>query len=316
MSKTVPAKQNFTLFDVGSIVLTKHYECHDYYVLVFTRAGKSEVEVGKKTYQLSENSICLIYPGTLYKINSSHPNENYRLYFRPSSLGNTFLSTPSFTQIKKLLDTEATLAFFEGLDSYLFMEKISVLEFSFNFEHTLRLLDIFHYLSSQNKSLVLPTDKTTVKSLSSYKHIMDLTRYLAKNLEQVNSLSDAAAMCLMSESKFSKVFKMITGTSYKHYLIEMRLHHAYQMLLNTELSISQISLQVGFPTISNFNTQFRKTYDIAPSELRNERNFLNLLDSKLYPDMVSGFNGAQETKRRFVDLENIETSMMNDNKEC
>ena len=71
----------------------------------------------------------------------------------------------------------------------------------------------------------------------------------------------------MSGAYFSRCFKQITNTTYKDYLIEIRMQKAVE-LLKTNRKISDIALQVGYPNPNRFNINFRHYTSYTPSEYR------------------------------------------------
>jgi AraC-like DNA-binding protein len=77
-------------------------------------------------------------------------------------------------------------------------------------------------------------------------------------------------------TNFRRVFKSTMGMSPSEYLHLVRVKMASILLLNSNDSILEISLKVGYPTLSSFNRQFGKIIGIPPREWRkNEYNRKN-----------------------------------------
>jgi AraC-like DNA-binding protein len=53
-----------------------------------------------------------------------------------------------------------------------------------------------------------------------------------------------------------------------HYVNRLRVNLACQLLMSGELNITDISYQVGFNNLSNFNRQFLSLKDMSPSRWR------------------------------------------------
>ena len=86
----------------------------------------------------------------------------------------------------------------------------------------------------------------------------------SKNL----SVGEYAKMCNLSESRFSHLFKEITGISPVKYIIRVKLEKSKDMILNTDYPLSQICSDVGFSDQNYFSRIFKKYYGTSPSKLR------------------------------------------------
>ena len=78
-------------------------------------------------------------------------------------------------------------------------------------------------------------------------------------------LSDIAGM---SDSSFSRFFKLHTGRNLSDYIIDLRLGHACRQLVDSTNSVAEICYASGFNNLSNFNRIFRKRKGCSPSEFR------------------------------------------------
>ena len=98
--------------------------------------------------------------------------------------------------------------------------------------------------------------------------ISDAARYISSNFTHDFSLTQLAAKYNMSPSYFSRKFKLCTGFGYKEYLITIRILEAGKLLLNTDLSITEIAEKCGFDDSNYFGDSFKKVKGISPREYR------------------------------------------------
>ena len=96
-------------------------------------------------------------------------------------------------------------------------------------------------------------------------------RVLAHVFENVTGalrLADVAAMGGMSESRFSRFFKRITGNSFTDHVTKLRISRACDLLANSGLPVTEVCYEVGYTNISNFNRNFRRQRGSTPMEYR------------------------------------------------
>ena len=84
------------------------------------------------------------------------------------------------------------------------------------------------------------------------------------------SLEDYAEMCLMSKYHFLRVFKDITGRSPIEYRNTIRLEHAKDLLADTDDTVNEISMSVGYTSGAYFCNTFKNKFNILPSEYRKK----------------------------------------------
>ncbi len=74
-----------------------------------------------------------------------------------------------------------------------------------------------------------------------------------------------------TEEYILRSFKKNYGISPHQYLIRLRMEHAMWLLENTDISVEQTALSVGYTDFSGFYRCFKKTYGISPSMARKKQ---------------------------------------------
>ena len=82
------------------------------------------------------------------------------------------------------------------------------------------------------------------------------------------SLRDMSRVAYLSEFHFNRVFHQITGLPPAKFISAMRLDEAKRLLLNTNLSITDISFEVGYNSLSTFTRRFTQRVGLGPREFR------------------------------------------------
>ena len=82
------------------------------------------------------------------------------------------------------------------------------------------------------------------------------------------SIDDLAAEMNLSRVQLYRKVKQITGSSPVELLRTTRLNRAYQMLLTTDKSVSEVAYAVGFTAPSYFTKCFKEEYGMVPGDVR------------------------------------------------
>lgn len=82
------------------------------------------------------------------------------------------------------------------------------------------------------------------------------------------TLERLAAEASVSKFHFIRLFRRATGTPPHAHLAQVRLAAARTMLLETDLSVAQISARCGFARANHFSTAFRARFGCSPTDLR------------------------------------------------
>jgi AraC-like DNA-binding protein len=153
-----------------------------------------------------------------------------------------------------LVDSIKTLTEFDGMDKIL------------------KLISVLHALSQTKYNLIAPNTFHTIVSKKSEMRINEVCLFIQKNFNTAISLKQVANQIYLTESNFCKFFKKATGKTYSDYLNEIRINESARLLLQTDKTISQISFECGFETLSYFNRVFLKKKNRTPSVFRNEKS--------------------------------------------
>jgi AraC-like DNA-binding protein len=72
----------------------------------------------------------------------------------------------------------------------------------------------------------------------------------------------------VSRSHFNRSFKRTFGETPHRYLLSRRLERAKALLRDSDLSVTDVCLAVGFTSLGSFSTQFRRFVGASPSDYR------------------------------------------------
>ncbi len=109
--------------------------------------------------------------------------------------------------------------------------------------------------------------KAAVNDLE-YRRINAITEYLHAHYNAPLRLSDVAAYMHISEPTLCRLFRRALGKTVVEYVNELRVIHACELLRDTEMAITNIAMEAGYNTLSNFNRMFMRFKSTTPGEYR------------------------------------------------
>lgn len=99
--------------------------------------------------------------------------------------------------------------------------------------------------------------------------IEKVKQYINQNYGSKITLDAIASEFFINPSYFSYIFKIKTGENFNDYLTKVRLEKAKELLTQTNISIDDISKEVGYKNVKYFFKIFKKYTCLTPMEYRN-----------------------------------------------
>lgn len=127
----------------------------------------------------------------------------------------------------------------------------------------LKIEEIFLHTLRLNKNLFSSfINEVTSKSQDRIKYILE------SNLDLIHTISDMCAITRLSQNQVRRYIKKEYNLTPKIWLDTKRFQKATLMLKNTNKTITDISTECGYATVSWFIAQFKKQYNQTPKEFR------------------------------------------------
>lgn len=110
------------------------------------------------------------------------------------------------------------------------------------------------------ESLISPTSRRNIKEFMKANYLNNL------------KINDYAALTGRSASTFNREFKRLYGTTPNKWLINKRLSKSHELLNNTNLNVTEVSMEVGYENVSHFIAAYKKQYGMTPkTTLKNNK---------------------------------------------
>jgi len=102
-----------------------------------------------------------------------------------------------------------------------------------------------------------------------YNRLAPALQIIARDYAQPLHTADLARRCGLSEVHFRRLFLQTIGCAPRTYWNNLRLHMAASLLRGCTRSVLEISMDVGFETLSSFNRLFLSLFGVSPRAWRN-----------------------------------------------
>ena len=132
----------------------------------------------------------------------------------------------------------------------------------------LQLINALVKAPSQDAHLLASSCYAPTLDARSAERINKAFDYLLSELTNDIRLSVIAQRLEMTDPGFSRFFKRNTGHGFIELMRKLRIQRACRLLLQSDMSVSDICFEVGYANLSNFNRHFRVETGQTPSDYR------------------------------------------------
>ena len=262
----------------------KHNGLAGCYSLKFNFSGKTFYNFEGKHFRISSNNYLFLNDGQFYTC-ENEVNSKIRslIIFFSKSFFTQSVST-SIQSSEKLLDnvdfcSNGTINFFQKITtpSTTTYDILSSVAESVSFEDDAFYIDeLLHQLLGELTIEQLdykkeidnqPAQKRSTK-VELFKRASIARDYIISNYHQQIGLEDLSRLVHMAPHHFLRTFKYNYRQTPYHFITELRLKEAKNLLRTETISISEISEKVGFQNLTSFTRLFTKYIKTSPSSYR------------------------------------------------
>lgn len=251
-----------------------HHHLHDAFELYYLKKGQRHYFIKDKIYYVQAGDLILINPyefhGTMNVGNS--PYERILIHFQKSYLKPILNNTPNIDIYQPFRNGFHLIRF--SLEE---QHKVEIIlssmmsEFSANNPHKqiylqMLLMQLFLLiLRCPNCLKESPIDKIPPH----HQPILDAISYIANCYNEDLTLDFVSKKFCFSPWYFSRIFKQVTGMSYIEYLNKIRINEAQKLLTKTNKRITEIAIETGFNSLTNFGRVFKQISGCSPRQYKS-----------------------------------------------
>jgi len=282
-----PADQSFYLEEVVRSDFADQWHFHPEIEILYVSEGYGTKYVG--------DSITPFHPGDVMIVGSNTPHvlvsnpeylipENnlisraHCIQFMAGNLKTFLPHIPELYRITEFLEEAKRGIYFSKNTSEKLIRLIKELPALMRMKRLISLLTILDVMSTSKsyKYLSSPNYKSVKLSSEDQDRMEIIYQYVIKNHSDKIYLDEISSLVHLTPHSFCRFFKSRTSKVFSTFVNEVRIGNACRMLIENELTISQICYASGFNYLSNFNKQFRKLKGMTPSEYLSKYKSANI----------------------------------------
>lgn len=252
---------------------------HEFFEIVYVKHGTCFNYINGDTIKLSAGDFCFHSPGSMHAIMAfSDDDIVYNILIRQSTFDQFFLGLFTDTDILSRFfqhviyhsDEFPYLIFHTSNDDELanvISKAVHLYTAEGRFKKQLlnALLAEFFALLLRNheKDVYVPTSSKQVDD-----NLVFILHYMEEHYNSIN-LKELSEFFGYSERQIQRIIKKATGKTFMENIQYHRIKQAEKLLKNSDLSIEQIAISVGYSSTNNFRKIFKRITGSMPSKYKS-----------------------------------------------
>jgi len=240
---------------------------HNHYEFDYAKEGKIEVSIGKEVFEASKGDILLIRPNVFHKgrNDSDEPFQFISVGVEARSRRDLLdckedgylkmsLRPATKLRIEKLLEDIYSEFSAEPLDYELMIQS--------------HLMEFVTVIKREKASLERGAEELPGKPGRESEVVKRARDYIWKNYKKRLDLEEISQNVYVSQYYLCHLFKKEMGCSPIKYVIRTRLDAAKYLLRSTNMTVEEISYEIGYENINYFYRLFKEIEGVTPLQYR------------------------------------------------
>jgi len=278
LSQSHPIWVHSSVISAGASVPQPSVPCpeqHPYCEVAFVREGRGWQYIGREKLERNSGDLILLGPGLPhYGMHLDWPQRHSVVYFLPTVVfemgpeGDGARVLARFTQPQPIRHRvlRATPELRARLET-LFDE----LQTEFDGNALCRELRLRSLLAEILSSILrwdgcFRREEAVDRQALNWVQIEKALRYIQEHYTEAIYVQDVARAAGVGASGLQTMFRDALGISCMQYLLSFRISHAAAALCQPGARVADVAMAMGFESLSNFNTAFRRVMAMSPTE--------------------------------------------------
>lgn len=236
----------------------------EYQLLYITKGGGSFESAHCSKVKIAEGSLILIFPWEWHRFMSGNYLDWGEYYICFNGMNIRKLMSSGFFDVSNPVFDIGINDFMVGY----YMQIIDIIESGqLYYQQFISgiLVNMLGNIYYDVKNSIYPSKEIVEK-------INKACALMKENVSNPLSATEVSQRLGFGYSWFRKAFKKYTGMSPAKYQLHLRLRKAKKLLLETDLSVSEIAYDLSFDTPGQFSTFFKRKTGNTPKEFRSKKH--------------------------------------------
>tara|TARA_R110001632_G_scaffold201082_3_gene323862 strand:+ start:2216 stop:3067 length:852 start_codon:yes stop_codon:yes gene_type:complete len=263
---------DITVYNPLQKVGPNNFKVHEEYefTVLYNCSGKRIV--GNSIQNFYGEDMFLLGPNLPHSMIVDNPENSYAvcIHFTEDSFGQNFFNTPQNASISNLLSKVALGCHFYGPEVSSIREKIRNIRNLDPFGQMMCFLNVLYQLSQIKEYNILssPGYQPTIKRKEA-KRMSLVYDYILENFNKKLTLEELSELISVSPATFCRLFKKSMNMNFSDFVAEVRIGHACKLLMDTDLSLTEVCYLSGYNHMTHFNQKFKQLMGKSPKVYRN-----------------------------------------------
>ncbi len=230
------------------------------YVVHIILNGRGILKIGEQSYKLLKESAFVIYPGeeVVYQADCSEPWEYMWIGFH-GYMAKKIVNSMGFTEKYPLIHVKNVKLMREEVEKMLDARQPTLANM---LKRSSALYALVSMLIDEEQ------DCKTAENSSNMAYVNKAIEIMVQSYSEKLKISDMATTIGISRNYLTDLFKQELGISPQNFLMNFRMEKAAQELKETDESVQNIGINVGYPDPLAFSKAFKQKYGMSPSSYR------------------------------------------------
>lgn len=246
--------------------------------IVYVKGGSGVRHVGNHMSYYEDGDLVLIgsnLPHNGFTNKFTGNSEEVVIHFDKNFAGKGFWNIPEMSSIKKLIHLSSNGLSFHGESKNRIGNMIKSLSSMNEIERLLKFIGILESMAKSNDIEILNTEAYSSKfNNKKTEKASKVFQYIRDHYADPINLKEIAAISSMTVPSFCRYFKNMSDKTFTQFLNDYRIIKSCKLLRESEHTIRDIALMVGYNSIAHFNKHFKLLTRKTPKEYRSEFNII------------------------------------------
>nr|WP_294795671.1 AraC family transcriptional regulator [uncultured Mucilaginibacter sp.] len=282
----VPYKpeSSFSIYQNKDKNFYNQWHFHPEIELIYIHKGRGTRFIGNDVHRFEPDELCLFGSNLahMWRCDPEYFVDDSKLkaevtviYFQHDFLGDKFFSTPELKNIELLLEKAKQGIKITGSTKTQVKTLIKKLSEASGLERIMTLLDILDKIATSKEKEYINTIHQPEKiEWQEADRLNKVFQYISDNFQKKITLEEIASVANLSAKAFCRYFKSKTRKTLQEFLLEVKVAHACNLILEKDMTIYEVCYDSGFNNLSNFNRYFKKLMNKTPQEFKKEHLML------------------------------------------